>query len=215
MNTLPEAPLGRPIRLAVLISGGGTTLDNFMRKIAAHELDARIGVVISSSSECVGNQKAETYQLPLVVVERDEYDSVHQFSNDIFAICRQHDVDLVLMGGFLCLIEIPQDFEYRVLNIHPSLIPAFCGRKFYGGRVHQAVYDRGAKVSGCTVHFADNQYDHGPIILQRAVEIAFEDTPHEIAARVFEQECEAYPEAVRLYAQGQLRLNNGRVQIIH
>ena len=120
------------------------------------------------------------------------------FSETIFDLCRKADVDLVTLAGFLCHLEIPDDFAGRVMNIHPALIPAFCGKGMYGEKVHAAVLERGCKVSGCTVHFADNEYDHGPIILQRAVPVLDDDTPDTLAARVFEQECEAYPEAIRL-----------------
>ena len=106
------------------------------------------------------------------------------------------------------------DFQHRVTNIHPALIPAFCGRGFYGHRVHEAVLEYGAKVSGCTVHFVDNQYDHGPIILQRPVPVRDDDTPDTLAARVFAEECEAYPEAIRLFAEGRLRVEDRRVRII-
>jgi phosphoribosylglycinamide formyltransferase 1 len=108
------------------------------------------------------------------------------------------------------LLDVPEDFRGRVMNVHPSLIPAFCGKGYYGHHVHEAVLAYGAKVSGCTVHFADNEYDHGPIIVQRPVPVRDEDTPATLAARVFEQECEAYPEAVRLFAEGRLRIE-GRI----
>ena len=109
------------------------------------------------------------------------------------------------MGGFLKHVLIPPDFENRVINIHPALIPAFCGQGMYGLRVHEAVLDYGAKVTGCTVHFVDNQYDHGPIILQRTVEVLPDDTPESLQARVFAAECEAYPEALRLLASGRVQ----------
>jgi folate-dependent phosphoribosylglycinamide formyltransferase PurN len=110
------------------------------------------------------------------------------------------------MAGFLKHVPIPPDFENRVTNIHPALIPAFCGHGFYGRRVHEAVLQYGAKISGCTVHFVDNDYDHGPIILQRTVPVRGDDTPESLAARVFEQECIAYPEAINLIAAGRLRV---------
>jgi len=125
--------------------------------------------------------------------------------------CREASVELVVMGGFLKHVRIPPDFEHRVVNIHPALIPAFCGKGFYGLRVHSAVLEYGAKVSGCTVHFADNQYDHGPIILQLTVEVRDDATPETLAHRVFAQECEAYPEAIRLFASGHLRILGRRV----
>ena len=116
------------------------------------------------------------------------------------------------MGGFLKHVLIPDDFMGRVMNIHPSLIPAFCGHGFYGRRVHQAVLDYGVKVSGCTVHFVDNQYDHGPIILQHVVPVLDDDTPEALAARVFVEECSAYPEAIQRFAQGRLQLVGRRVR---
>jgi phosphoribosylglycinamide formyltransferase-1 len=111
----------------------------------------------------------------------------------------------------LTFVPIPSDFENRVLNIHPALIPAFCGRGFYGHHVHEAVLLYGAKVSGCTVHFVDNQYDHGPILLQRVVPVLDHDTPDTLAARVFEAECQAYPEALRLLGSGKVRVEGRRV----
>ena len=118
------------------------------------------------------------------------------------------------MGGFLWRITIPDDFANRVTNIHPGLVPAFCGKGYYGHRVHEAVLEYGAKLSGCTVHFADNQYDHGPVILQKAVPVLDDDTPDTLAARVFEAECEAYPEALQLIADGRVRVEDRRVRIL-
>ena len=125
----------------------------------------------------------------------------------------QAGVDLVVMGGFLKRLTIPDDFANRVINIHPALIPAFCGKGFYGHHVHEAVLEYGAKLSGCTVHFADNQYDHGPVILQKAVPVLDDDTPDTLAARVFEAECEAYPEALQLIAAGRVQVEGRRVRI--
>jgi len=123
------------------------------------------------------------------------------------------DADLVAMAGFLKRITIPEDFINRVTNIHPALIPAFCGEGMYGHHVHEAVVEYGAKLSGCTVHFADNQYDHGPVILQQAVPVLDGDTPDDLAGRVFEAECEAYPEALRLLAAGRVKVEGRRVRI--
>jgi folate-dependent phosphoribosylglycinamide formyltransferase PurN len=114
------------------------------------------------------------------------------------------------MAGFLQLLQVPDDFQNRVMNIHPALISAFCGKGYYGHHVHEAALAYGVKVSGCTVHFADNVYDHGPIILQRTVPVLDGDTPDALAARVFEEERIAYPEAIRLFAEGRLRVE-GRV----
>jgi phosphoribosylglycinamide formyltransferase-1 len=117
------------------------------------------------------------------------------------------------MAGFLQLLEIPDDFLGRVMNIHPALLPAFGGKGYHGRKVHEAAIEAGVKVSGCTVHFADNEYDHGPIIIQRVVPVEDDDTPESLQARVFAAECEAYPEAVRLFAAGRLRVEGRRVRV--
>ena len=205
----------RPIRLAVLISGGGTTLVNLMDKIRSGSLTAEIPMVIASRSDCVGIQRAKELNVHCEVVQRRLFSGVNDFSRHIFNRCREVQVDLVICGGFLSLIHIPDDYVSRVINIHPSLIPSFCGKGLYGHHVHEAVLKRGTKVSGCTVHFVDNEYDHGPIILQRVVGVEDDDTPDSLAARVFEAECEAFPEAIRLFASGRLELHQGRVRRAH
>jgi phosphoribosylglycinamide formyltransferase-1 len=131
----------------------------------------------------------------------------------MFYECREAAVDLAVMAGFLKKVLIPADFQARVMNIHPSLIPSFSGHGFYGRHVHKAVLEYGAKLSGCTVHFVDNEYDHGPIILQKCVPVMENDTPDALAARVFAAECQAYPEALRLFAEGKLTLNGRRVTV--
>jgi folate-dependent phosphoribosylglycinamide formyltransferase PurN len=148
------------------------------------------------------------------VIERRAFGDVAGFSRAIFDTLRAAQVDLVTLAGFLSLIEIPDDFLGRVMNIHPALIPAFCGHGFYGHHVHEAVLARGCKLSGCTVHFADNHYDQGPIILQQAVPVLDADTPDTLAARVFEAECQAYPEAIRLFAAGRLEIHGRRVHTL-
>ncbi len=136
------------------------------------------------------------------------------FSERIFSPLREAQVDLVVLSGFLSLIRIPDDFVNRVMNIHNALIPAFCGKGLYGIKVHRAVLARGVKISGCTVHFADNVYDHGPIILQKAVPVLEDDTPEVLAARVFEAECDAYPEAIKLFADARLEVVDSRVRVL-
>ena len=195
-----------PLRMVVLISGGGTTLANLISQIKAGELDAEIPLVISSNADAGGLAIAAQSGIPREVVEPRHFSSVAAFSQMIFDMVRREQPHLVVMGGWLKLVDIPEDFQHRVMNIHPALIPAFCGKGFYGRRVHEAVLKYGTKVSGCTVHFVDNQYDHGPIILQRVVDVLDDDTPDTLAARVFAAECEAYPEALRLYAAGRLRV---------
>jgi formyltetrahydrofolate-dependent phosphoribosylglycinamide formyltransferase len=203
-----------PISLAILISGTGTTLQNLIDWIQAGRLDAKIVQVVSSHADAFGLQRAQRVGVPATVVTRKEAGSREEFSWRIFDHCRQAGAELVCMAGFLQLITIPDDFQLRVMNIHPALIPAFCGKGFYGHHVHEAVLAAGVKITGCTVHFADNEYDHGPIIVQRAVPVLDDDTPDTLAQRVFDQEKEAYPEAIRLFAEGRLRVEGRRVRIL-
>jgi formyltetrahydrofolate-dependent phosphoribosylglycinamide formyltransferase len=200
-----------PIRLAVLISGSGTTLQNFIDRIADGRLDAEIALVVSSNPQAGGVERAQRAGVPVEVIRREDHASVASFNDAIFGRCRAVSADLVTLAGFLKLLKIPPDFAGRVMNIHPALLPQFGGKGMYGHHVHEAVLASGAKISGCTVHFVDNQYDHGPIILQRTVPVLDDDTPETLAARVFGQECEAYPVAIRLFAAAALRIEGGRV----
>ncbi len=202
-----------PLRLAVLLSGNGTTLQNLLDRSAAGRLPAEVVLVVSNRFDAFGLERAERAGIPAAVVERSDCASRDEFGRRIFDLCRRARVDLVCLAGFLQFLPIPDDFAGRVMNIHPALIPAFCGKGFYGPRVHEAALEMGVKVSGCTVHFADNIYDHGPIILQRTVPVLDADTSETLAGRVFEQECEAYPEAIRLFAEGRLRIEGRRVRV--
>ena len=202
-----------PLRIAVLISGGGTTLHNLLEWIDAGRLNVEIALVISSSAKAKGLEFAREREIPYQVFSPQQFDGIEPFSEAIFTACREARVRIAVMGGFLKLIRIPEDFVNRVVNIHPGLIPAFCGPGFYGLRVHQAVLDYGAKISGCTVHFVDDQYDHGPILLQRVVDVLPDDTPEQLARRVFAAECEAYPEALNLIAAGRVSVEGRRVYV--
>lgn len=195
------------MRLVCLISGSGTTLQNLIDRTRDGRLAATIAGVVSSRADVFGVERARAAGLPVAVVERKPADT---FSDRVFAAVRDFRPDLVCLAGWLHLIRIPPDFRHRVLNIHPSLLPAFGGKGMYGRHVHQAVLEYGAKVSGCTVHFADDTYDTGPIVAQRAVEVRDDDTPDTLAARVFAAECEAYPEAIRRIVGG-FRVDGRRV----
>lgn len=213
---LLPGPLQRPIRLGVLISVGGTTLLNFLREIDADRLQAEIPLVIASRQDCAGVTRAEAAGLTCKVIGRKSNSkerTTAELSEAVFQELREANVDLVLLAGYLSLLHIPADFTNRVMNIHPSLIPAFSGSGFYGERIHTAAIARGVKFSGCTVHFADNQYDHGPIILQKVVPVEPNDTPASLAKRVFAAECSAFPEAVRLFAAGRLVQRDGLIHV--
>lgn len=200
------------IPLAVFLSGGGTTLNNLLAKRAAGSLDADFRLVISSHPTVRGVEIARNAGIPTHIVVKSAFkNSPEDYSEAMFGLCRQAGVELVVMGGFLKHVIIPPDFTNRVINIHPSLIPAFCGHGMYGQHVHKAVLQYGAKVSGCTVHFVDNNYDNGPIILQRTCPVLDDDTAENLAQRVFVEECEALPEAIRWIATGGVRVEGRRV----
>ncbi|MHC4480223.1 MAG: phosphoribosylglycinamide formyltransferase [Planctomycetota bacterium] len=198
--------MASPVRLGVLISGGGRTLQNFIDLSAAGRLKAEVVKVVSNRSDAYGLERARLHGIPYATIRRGDFRDVDEFSAAIIAELEAEDVELVAMAGFLLLWRIPDRYAGRVMNIHPALLPSFGGEGFYGDRVHQAVLDYGCKVSGCTVHFADNVYDHGPVIVQRAVTVAEGDDVHSLAARVFEMEKEAYPEAINLFAEGRLQI---------
>jgi formyltetrahydrofolate-dependent phosphoribosylglycinamide formyltransferase len=202
------------LRMGVMISGTGRTLKNFIDGIREGDLPAEIPLVISSDPEAYGITYAKEAGIPWEVISPGDHRGVKAYSEAIVAPLREARVDLVCMAGFIHLWTIPEDLEGKVMNIHPALIPSFCGKGFYGSHVHETALERGVKVSGCTVHFADNVYDHGPIILQKAVPVLEGDDPDSLATRIFEKECEAYPEAIRLFAEGRLRIRGRRVEVL-
>ena len=175
------------LKMAVLLSGSGRTLDNFHECIQKGSLAGKIQVVISNVAGVLGLSKAEKYGYP----------AFHAADNNqINKILKDYDVEIVCLAGYLKLYTPPPELARAVINIHPSLIPSFCGDGFYGHHVHEAIKNRGCTVSGCTVHFANENYDEGPIILQKCVELAYEDDIDTIADKVFAIECEAFPEAI-------------------
>ena len=202
------------LRIAVLLSGTGRSLENLQQEITAGRLRGDIAVVVSSKPQAYGLERAKALGLDAVAVSRRAYPDLKAFNTALNAVLAPYDVGLVVLAGFLSLYQPAPALAGRVMNIHPALLPAFGGKGFYGDRVHQAVLDAGVKVSGCTVHFADSQYDHGPIILQTAVPVLDDDTVPSLAARVFAAECEAYPRAIQLFADDRLRLQGRRVRIL-
>ena len=199
--------------LTILISGSGTTLNNLIETQIAGRFAADIVQVISSNPDATGNEFARQNEIPLSVVSRNSYADTNAFSEAIFDTCRIAKSDLVVMAGFLKRVKIPPDFENRVINIHPSLIPAFAGKGFYGRRVHAAVLEYGCKITGCTVHFVDNQYDHGPIIVQVPVAVENHDTVETLQQRVFQAECKVYPEVIGLLSTRRIAVTNRLVTV--
>lgn len=203
-----------PLPIAVLISGGGTTLKNLLDLIAAGKLPIEICLVISSRSNVRGIEIAKEAGIKTAVLLRRNYSTSEAYREATFEQVRQTGAKYVVMGGYLQHLLIPDDFRNRVINIHPSLIPAFCGKGYYGIHVHEAVLEYGVKVTGCTVHFVDDQYDHGPVILQRSCPVLDDDTPETLQKRVFEVECDLLPEAIRLLACNQITIANGGRRVV-
>ncbi len=188
------------LRLGILLSGGGRTFQNLHTLCRREELSATICVVVGSKPAAYGLERARQAGIPCVIADRRRLDE-QTFHAAITTALLQARVDLVCMAGFTAFWRIPAEFRGRVLNIHPALLPKYGGQGFYGMRVHRAVLDAGEAESGCTVHVCDNQYDHGPIVLQRRVPVLPHDTAESLARRVFEQELIAYPQAIRRYTQ--------------
>ena len=209
----PAANREKPIRLGVLISGGGRTLLNILEYIKDGRLNAEVAAVISSRSTVAGVERAKNAGLDVKIIRKKDLSDIDEFSKHLEQELAAANVDLVIQGGWLCLWKIPARYENRVMNIHPALLPSFGGKGMWGHHVHEAVLNAGCKVSGCTVHFCTNEYDKGPIIVQRTCAVENDDTPDTLADRVFEQECIAYPQAISLFAKGKLSVENGVTRI--
>ncbi len=203
------------INIAVLISGGGTNLQAIIDGIESGFIPAKIAVVISSREDAYGLKRAEAHGLEICYIGAGNYPDPNLRTEKILDVLRKKQIDLVVLAGYMSILDqkIVEAYRNQIINIHPSLIPSFCGKGFYGKRVHQAVLDYGAKVTGATVHFVDEGTDTGPIILQKAVEVKENDTAETLAQRVLVVEHELLPLAVKLFAEGRLHVEGRRVQI--
>jgi len=201
-----------PLRIAVLLSGSGTSLENLLEHIDAG-LPAEVAVVISSKESAFGLERARRRGIPAVAVPRKQLPDVDAFNDALHAELDRHEFDLIALLGFLSLFQLRSRYEGRAINVHPALIPAFSGPGFYGMRVHEAVLAKGAKVTGATVHFTDDEYDRGPILLQEAVPVLESDTPATLAARVQALERRLVPAAVRAIAEGRVEIRDGRTRV--
>ena len=202
-----------PLPIAVLLSGGGRSLRNLIEVIQVRALNARIALVISSRSQVGGVQIARDAGLPVEIIRVKDHPDVGSFSAAIVAALDASGAKLAVQAGWTCLWQIPEHWANKVMNIHPALLPKYGGKGYYGHHVHEAVLRAGETQSGCTIHFANNEYDSGPIVFQKVVPVLPDDTPDSLAARVFEQECVAYPIAIRLFAEGRLKVNGDFVNI--
>lgn len=204
------------LRLGVLVSGGGSNLQSIIDHCDSGYLPAEVVIVISSKGGVYALERAKRHNIPSVVVSPKDYPNRQAYEDEMAKILRSYDVGLVVLAGFLKVLSphFVNAFQGRIMNIHPSLIPAFCGEGYYGEKVHKAALDYGVKISGVTVHFVDEGADTGPIILQRAVPVMDDDTPESLAERVLQEEHKIYPEAIKLFADNRLKVVGRKVKII-
>lgn len=203
------------LQLGVLASGNGTNLQAIFDAIDDGRLQARVTVVISNHHDAYALERARQHGVPAIHLSRKQFPTAEEFNRSFLELLRKHGVDLIVLAGYMKLIDssIVQAYRHRMLNIHPALLPAFGGKGMYGMHVHEAVIESGAKVSGVTVHMVDEQFDHGPIVMQQAVEVLDTDTPETLAARILPEEHRLYPRAIQLFAEGRLSVEGRRVHL--
>ena len=210
---MSERPRTHALRVAVLLSGNGSSLENLLEHIDSGQVNAEVVVVVCSKEEAFGLERARRRRIPAIAVSRKKYPDGKEFNDHVHAALAPYDVELVALLGFLSLFELRGKYEGRSINVHPALIPAFCGRGFYGRRVYEAVLESGVKLSGATVHLSDDEYDEGPILLQEAVPVLEDDTVESLAQRVQAAERRLVPQAVQLFADGRVRVEGHRARI--
>jgi len=201
------------LRLAVLLSGSGTTLQNIIDHGTAGTLAAEVVCVVSSRGTAFGLERAAQHGIPAEAITAKSHPLVADRNEAIWSYVRRHNVDLVVLAGYMSLITVPNDFENRIINVHPALIPAFSGEGMYGHHVHEAVVNYGAKLSGATVHFVDDAYDQGPIIMQESIPVQDDETADSLAERVQSLERKLYPKAIQMIAEGRVSVEGRRVRI--
>lgn len=203
-------------RIAVLCSGGGTNLQALIDAVEAGTIDGEIVMVLANASKAYALERARKHGILAVFVSKKQAGSTEAFNDVILEKLREVQAELVVLAGYLPIVgsQIVKAYEHRIINIHPALIPAFCGPGMYGHHVHEAVLAYGAKISGATTHFVDEQVDHGGIILQKSVPVLEGDTPDTLAARVLTVEHEILPESVRLYCAGKLGVDGRRIHVL-
>jgi phosphoribosylglycinamide formyltransferase-1 len=205
------------IKLAVLVSGGGTNLQAIMDAIKTGEItNAEIATVISNNADAYALERAKDYGCEALLISPKDYDDREQFNQALLAALKERNIDLVVLAGYLVVVPpcVIREYENRIINIHPSLIPSFCGTGYYGLHVHEKALERGVRISGATVHFVDEGTDTGPIILQKAVEVKADDTPEKLQRRIMkEAEWKILPQTINLIANGKVRVVGRRVTI--
>jgi phosphoribosylglycinamide formyltransferase-1 len=196
-----------------LASGQGSNLQSIIDASERGELDAVVKVVISNNSKAYCLERARNHNIPAIHLSHRQFETAEAFDEALLETFKQHGVEMVVLAGYMKLISstIIEAYRNKMLNIHPALLPSFGGKGMYGIHVHEAVIETGAKLSGVTVHIVDEQYDHGPIVLQKAVPVLDEDTPESLAARILPEEHKVYPQAIQLFAEDKVRVEGRRV----
>jgi len=206
------------LRLGILVSGGGTNLQAIIDKIDSGYLKGvTIATVVSSREKAYALERAKKHGIDCKTISRKNYSSIEEYDRALLSHFAEYKVDLVVLAGFLSMLgeAFIKEYKNRIINVHPSLIPSFCGKGFYGLIPHQKALEYGVKVTGATTHFVDLEYDSGPIILQKAVEVRDDDTPETLQKRVMEQaEWEILPESIKLFSEGRLVIDGRHVRII-
>ncbi len=205
-----------PLRIAFLVSGNGTLFEYISEQLRESDLNASSVLLLSSNPDAPALDRAKRLDIPSLLVQRSEFASGDAFSDAIIDVLEQHNVNFVCLAGYMKRVPsaIVQKFHNRMLNIHPALLPAFGGKGMFGRHVHEAVLESGVRVTGVTVHLVDEEYDHGPIVLQRAVFVMVDDTPETLEHRVHEIEYQIYMDAIRLFAQNRIQVEGRRVRIL-
>jgi len=203
------------LKIGVFISGSGTNLQSLIDSTKSGEINGEIAVVISDKEYAYGLERARANGIDAVFVDAKRYENRTAFNDEIVSLLKKHGIDLVVLAGYLKILspEFISEYRNKIINIHPSLIPSFCGKGYYGLRVHEAVIEYGAKITGATVHFVDEEADPGPIILQEAVEVYWDDTPEVLQQRVLKIEHRLLPAAVKYYCDGRIEIEGRKVKI--
>lgn len=203
------------LRIGVLISGSGTNLQSLMDACRAGEIDGEVVLVVSNRASAYGLVRAEEAGIPAIHLSAKAFSSAESYDRELMRRLKEAEVDLVVLAGYLRVLtpDFVSAFENKMMNIHPSLIPSFCGDGYYGIKVHEAAVRRGVKLSGATVHFVDNGTDTGPIILQEAVAVEAQDTAESLQQKILQIEHRLLPRAVALFCEGKLHVSEGRVRI--
>lgn len=205
----------KTLKVGVLVSGNGTNLQAIIDKSETGEIPAKVAVVISNKEDAYALQRAAKHFIPNFVIKPKEFPDRRSYEQKMIDVLKIHEVELVVLAGFMKILSphFIGAFRNKIINIHPSLIPAFCGKQFYGMRVHQAVIDYGVKITGATVHFVDENIDAGPIIIQKAIEVKDNDTAETIALKVHQIEHQILPEAIKLFAEGKIKIVGRKVLV--